>query len=108
MGGCRYSYCTSWTNTPAKYLNRLEIRKKRSLVCKLRLGTLDLEIEKSRRLNIPRSERVCKICNSGEVEDVVHFILKCYILTFTPRTYCILIVKSYLTNFSNYISSFNI
>ena len=64
-------------NTSAKYLNRIENRKKRSLICKLRLGTLDLEIEKSRRLNIPRAERVCKLCNSGEIEDVVHFILKC-------------------------------
>lgn len=64
-------------NKPAKYLNFINYRKNRSLLCKLRLGTLDLEIEKGRRRNIPREERVCKLCTSGNVEDEVHFILNC-------------------------------
>ena len=74
-------------NTPARYLNRIEMRKKRSLVSKLRLGTLDLEIEKGRRQNIPRAERVCKLCNTGEIEDVVHFILKCPRLSEVRKNY---------------------
>ena len=63
-------------NEPARYLNSIPSRKYRSLLCKLRLGTLDLEIEKGRRHNIPRSERACKLCVSGETEDAIHFILK--------------------------------
>ena len=65
------------SNVPAKYLNSIVLRKNRSLFSKLRLGTLDLEIEKGRRHKIPRAERFCKLCNSGEVEDTAHFILKC-------------------------------
>ena len=62
---------------PAKYLNIWSCRKNRTLFCKFRLGTLDLEIEKGRRHNIPREARVCKLCSSGSVEDEIHFILNC-------------------------------
>ena len=68
---------TKSLNKPSSYLNHIVDRKKRSLFSKLRLGTLDLEIEKSRKFNIPRAERICKLCDSGEVEDVAHFILNC-------------------------------
>jgi hypothetical protein len=81
-------------NKPASYLNRIEIRKKRSLVSKLRLGTLDLEIEKGRRQNIPRTDRVCKLCNSGEVEDVVHFILNCPRLGDIRKNYTVKLAAS--------------
>ena len=26
---------------------------------------------------VKRKERICKECNSGEVEDVVHWLLRC-------------------------------
>ena len=64
-------------NKPAKYLNLLSCRKNRTMLSKFRLGTLDLEIEKGRRHNIPREARVCKLCSSGSVEDEIHFILNC-------------------------------
>ena len=59
------------------YLKNLSGRKKRSSLCKFRLGTLDLEIEKGRRKNIPRPNRVCKICDTKQIEDEMHFILLC-------------------------------
>ena len=68
-------------NKPSKYLNHIVDRNKRSLFSKIRLGTFDLEIEKSRKYNIPRAERICQLCDSGEVEDIAHFILKCPKLT---------------------------
>ena len=74
-------------NKPAKYLNSLTSRKSRSLFGKLRLGTLDLEVEKSRQQNIPRAERFCKLCCSGEVEDVAHFILNCNNLVDTRKPF---------------------
>ena len=73
---------TKTPNKAARYLNHIEARNDRSLLAKLRLGTLDLEIEKSRHHNVPRDERLCKLCNSGEVEDVIHFILNCEKLSY--------------------------
>ena len=32
-----------------------------------------LQIEQGRKLRIPRNQRVCKICDSGEAEDDEHF-----------------------------------
>ena len=66
------------SNKLPNYVKILSGRKKRSSLSKFRLGTLDLEIEKGRRKkNIPRSERICKICNSKQPEDEIHFILSC-------------------------------
>ena len=62
------------SNKISAYLGMLNIRMlnsraKRSSFCQLRLGTLDLEIEKGRGRDIPHLERYCKICNSHEVEN---------------------------------------
>ena len=45
--------------------------------CKLLCSSHSLAIEVGRRTNIPRENRTCSLCSSGEVEDEVHFILKC-------------------------------
>ena len=72
--------------TVSKYLQEIGVRSSRSLVGKLRLGILDLEVEKGRRfktdhsgkkVQIPRAERYCKLCQTSEVEDEVHFLFSC-------------------------------
>ena len=73
------------SNLPAKYLTLIENRAKRSTLAQLRLGTLDIEIEKSRRHAIPRSERRCNVCNLNEVEDAEHFLFECCTLEPTRR-----------------------
>ena len=40
------------------------------------------EIEKGRHKKIPRENRFCTLCQNMEVEDEVHFILKCPFITF--------------------------
>ena len=42
---------------------------------KLRDGTAAFQIETGRW--VAREERVCKECESGEVEDVEHWLLRC-------------------------------
>ena len=34
-------------------------------------------IEKGRHKNIPVSERICQVCNSGHIENEEHFLLHC-------------------------------
>ena len=51
----------------------------RKFLAKFRLGVLPLRIETGRyqRPRLPAEERLCKMCNSGEVEDEIHFLLRC-------------------------------
>ena len=46
-----------------------------------RISNHKLQIEYGRYQNIPREERTCKLCNSGEVEDEFH-------LSFSCQKYC--------------------
>ena len=46
----------------------------------MRLGTLELEIEKGRRFDVPRAERLYNVCNFNEVENAEHFIFECVAL----------------------------
>ena len=61
----------------SNYLTIIKNRKARTLLAKLRLGVLPLEIEKGRRSNVAREDRFCKFCNSEKVEDEVHFLFEC-------------------------------
>ena len=46
-------------------------------IFKLKAGSLPLEVETQRYLNVPRENRICKICNTGQVEDIFHFCFVC-------------------------------
>ena len=37
-------------------------------------------IEQGRKNNIPRQDRICQICNTGELETEMHFMLRCPVL----------------------------
>ena len=47
-----------------------------SFYFKLRAGSLALEVEEGRFHNLPRHDRMCRLCDT-EVEDVKHFCLRC-------------------------------
>ena len=38
---------------------------------------LNIEIGRHRRPYIPRHQRLCLYCNCGEIDDEIHFLLKC-------------------------------
>ena len=52
-------------------------RNERSLLAKLRSGTLPLSIEKGRYQQKPLHERVCPVCQINAVEDEIHFVICC-------------------------------
>jgi hypothetical protein len=58
------------------YLDYLP-RKLRICLSKLRISSHKLAIETGRHNNIDRAERYCIICNSNDIEDEYHFIIKC-------------------------------
>ena len=47
------------------------------IVCKFYTVNHKLPIETGRYTRIPRNERVCKMCNSGQLEDKFHFFFEC-------------------------------
>ncbi len=52
-------------------------RYERSILSQLRYGILQIQLETGRYQNENRANRLCKICNNGDIEDQHHFILKC-------------------------------
>ena len=59
-----------------------------------------LELGRYRRPKVPRSERICPVCNVGPVEDEIHFIIDVQYSQKQGNLYCIykcanLILKSY-------------
>jgi hypothetical protein len=56
---------------------RIELTCRWERLWLLRVSNHNLQIEIGRYQNIPREERLCKICNSGEVENETHLPLSC-------------------------------
>ena len=52
-------------------------------ITRFRISSHNLLIEMGRHRNVQRRNRTCQFCNTGEIEDEFHFILKCplYITT---------------------------
>ena len=55
----------------------IENFENRRAIAKIRCSSHSLEIEKGRHKNIPSTERICKLCDKGEIESEQHFLLKC-------------------------------
>ena len=55
----------------------LKSKAEKRMMLKLRGGTAAFQIEMGRWHGLKREERVCKVCDSGEVEDVCHWLLQC-------------------------------
>ena len=69
-----------WTGQdfcPLVYLYFIHDKKLKILLSQFRISAHDLEIEKGRHRNIPRSERKCKLCNVNVVENEYHSLLAC-------------------------------
>ena len=69
------------------YVENFLSKNRRSTVAQIRTGTSFLRIETGRYERqvsengnfekLPVEKRICRICESGEVEDELHFMLKC-------------------------------
>ena len=60
-----------------KYLFVIENHILKTMLIKLRLGILNLEIVLEKFIGIPREKPFCKLCNSDLVEDEMHLVLVC-------------------------------
>ena len=55
----------------------VDCKRQRRMLMKLRGGTAELRIETGRWCRLQRDERICKMCDKREVEDVEHILLHC-------------------------------
>ena len=55
----------------------VKMKSERIALIKLRGGTAPFQMEMGRWHGLKREERVCKECDSREVEDVVHWLIRC-------------------------------
>ena len=49
----------------------------RSVMSKLRSGSLPLMVETGRYNNIPLGDRICTLCSHNKIEDEIHFVVEC-------------------------------
>ena len=86
--------------TVSKYLNKIKDVSIRRIFTKLRLSNHCLNECIGRYHQIERSERSCKICNSNEIENVSHFLLKCNAFS-TERDHCFSQIAIYCPSFTH-------
>ena len=68
---------TTVPGNPALHIEARLTRRQRSLISKLRGGTLPLSVETGHYTNKPEQQRLCLSCGDGQVENEIHFIFKC-------------------------------
>ena len=56
---------------------KVKCRRRRRSLTKHRGGKAGLEVETGRWQGVSREERLCKNCQSEEVEDVEHLLMRC-------------------------------
>lgn len=82
------SYCSFKENTEyEKYLDVIKTNKFKYALSRFRLSSHSLAVETGRYYDIPREERLCKLCSMQQVETEFHFLLVCPFYTDIRRKY---------------------
>lgn len=80
---CRFKH--EFTLEPYHY--RIHEKHFKIALSRFRLSSHDLEIERGRYSNIPREDRICKLCSLNVVESAYNFLLVCPLYIDLRRKY---------------------
>ncbi len=83
-----------------KYLMLNIDRYEKSLLSQLRYGILPLRVETGRFVNEKRCERICTLCNNGNIEDQIHFLFYCKLYD-TQRDELFIKARNYIDGWDN-------
>ena len=75
-------------------LLKIQNRKQRNAITKLRLSSHSLFIETGRHTGVARENGKCTLCNKNDLVDAFHFLLICPLYQELRTTY----IKIYYTN----------
>ena len=92
-----------------KYITELT-PKYRNIIMKFRTSNHHLPVETGRWAGIPLSERVCTLCNNGQIGDEFHYLLECKVLSnhrkkYLGNRYC---TRPNVIKFSEILTSSNV
>ena len=73
----------------------------RKLITKIRCSDHQLQVEKGRHHNVPRENRICKLCPLDEVETEDHFLMRCTFFDRLKRKHYIPLVNDSKTFMNN-------
>ena len=79
--------------------------KLRSELAALRLSVHNLEIERGRHIDVPRGNRICRLCSMGMVESEFHLLLVCPLYTSLRREFLTSTSGPSVAKFINIMSS---
>ena len=88
------------------YVNFNLSHEQRSILAQVCCGTqsLPLKLETGRFVGTPKENRLCDICNNGQVEDEFHFIFHCEFCSNERNEFYDTIKQKYL-NFDNILDA---
>ena len=66
-----------WKTEEYRYVQKVRLKSHRSLLARLRGRTTPLQIETGRYSGLPVEERICRSCNTRQVDDEQHFCVGC-------------------------------
>lgn len=91
---------------PEQYLSNIKDREIRKYFCRLRVSAHNLPIETGRHRRpkvLPVCERVCDMCNCGEIGNEYHIMIDCKSLD-QERKLLFKSINNYIHNFENLTS----
>jgi len=59
------------------YVKYCNLRQNRSIMAQIRCGVLPIRLETGRFSRLQVEDRICELCNEGNVEDEFHFMMEC-------------------------------
>ena len=100
---CTYKHFkTRYCSEP--YLKYIENPFERKQLTCYRISAHNLKIERGRYQNQERSNRLCTLCNSGEIEDELHFLMNCnYYKDIRQKYLHAIFVDSLLTRWEQFL-----
>ena len=60
-----------------KYVEYISNDKLKTELAAFQLSAHNLDIERGRHVNVPRENRICRLCSMSMVESEFHFLLVC-------------------------------
>ena len=84
-----------------EYITSMANLDDRRSLSKLRLSSHGLMIEKGRHRKLPEKERLCPVCCKNEIENEIHFMIRCGVYTNLRKNFYTEVLKT-LPNFMEF------